>query len=92
MSLSKPHSFYFSTETNTTNRILLTVYDNIELPNFDRTHTQTTYCTNKKENAVSKNARALCSGTARIFRILKGNMHRTNQFSLMMKPTSMQVT
>lgn len=41
MSLPKPHSFYFSTETNTIDKILPTVNDNMELVNFDRTDKQT---------------------------------------------------
>ena len=41
MSLPKPHSFYFSTETNTIDKILPIVNDNMELVNFNRTHKQT---------------------------------------------------
>jgi hypothetical protein len=38
MSLPKPHSFYFSTEINTTDKTLPTVNDNMELVNFNGTH------------------------------------------------------
>ena len=41
MSSPRLHSFYFGTEINTIDKILPTVSDNTELPNFERTHIQT---------------------------------------------------
>jgi hypothetical protein len=71
MSLLKPHSFYFSTEINTADKILPTA-NNMQLPNFDRTdiHTvteHTLHVVQTKRKLLSLRMHEFCVAALQVF-------------------------